>query len=75
MYEGSGYATISDFKWNQGDKIQLKGKSSLYTESDINFGVGSSALDTVIYKNNDVIGVLQDVSGSNFILNSDTVFV
>jgi Ca2+-binding RTX toxin-like protein len=75
FYLGSGKSIITDFKRSDGDKVQLKGNASLYTESDVNWGVGTSALDTAIYKNGDLIAVLQDVSGSSFILNQDVVFV
>lgn len=61
-YLGTGYATITDFKWNEGDKIQVKGSYTDYTLSKTsNFG-GSSALDTAIYKGNDLIAVVQDTT-------------
>jgi Ca2+-binding RTX toxin-like protein len=75
LYTGDGYAIITDFKYQEGDKLQLKGNASLYTESDVNWGIGTPAFDTAIYKSGDLIALLQDVSGSNFILSLDSVFV
>jgi Ca2+-binding RTX toxin-like protein len=75
LYSGDGYAIITDFKYQEGDKLQLKGNASLYTESDENWGIGTSAFDTAIYKSGDLIALLQDVSGGNFILSLDSVFV
>jgi Ca2+-binding RTX toxin-like protein len=58
---GSGYATIVDFHKNsQGDQILAYGVKDNYrldTSSDFS---GSSAKDTAIYYQNDLIGVVQD---------------
>jgi len=49
-YLGSGYATIKDFKYAEGDRVQVAGSTSSYTlNKTSNFG-GTSALDTAIYK-------------------------
>lgn len=66
----SYYATITDFKRTDGDKIQVLGNQSNYIlEKDINL-VGGSAKDTLIYfKNNsgiNLIGVLQDTTNISF---------
>ena len=61
-YLGAGYATITDFKWNEGDKIQVKGSYADYTlDKSYNFS-GTTALDTAIYKGNDLIAVVQDTT-------------
>jgi hypothetical protein len=61
-YLGSGYATITDFKWWEGDKIRIGGSISDYTlNKSQNFG-GSSALDTAIYRYGDLIAVVQDTT-------------
>ncbi|MFE1746978.1 calcium-binding protein [Coleofasciculus sp. H7-2] len=61
-YLGAGYATITDFYWGEGDKIQVKGSYADYTlNKSYSFG-GTSALDTAIYKGNDLIAVVQDTT-------------
>lgn len=68
-YLGSGYATITDFKYSENDKVRLGGTESNYTlDKTLNWG-GTSALDTTIYYGGDVIGVVQDTT--NFYLNLD----
>lgn len=73
-YVGAGYATITDFSWSSGDKIQVKGYSSQYQLKSENWG-GTSALDTAIYSRstNDLIGVVQDTT--NVLLSYDFKFV
>jgi Ca2+-binding RTX toxin-like protein len=71
-YLGSGYATITDFYWSEGDKIQVHGSQSNYSLSFQNWS-GSSANDTLIYSNSDLIGVVQDTT--NVILSADFIFV
>ncbi|MBD2540188.1 calcium-binding protein [Coleofasciculus sp. FACHB-SPT36] len=72
-YLGTGYATITDFKWNEGDKIQVKGSYTDYTLSkSYDFG-GTTALDTAIYKGNDLIAVVQDTT--NVYASADFVSV
>lgn len=61
-YYGSDHATIADFSKKEGDKIQVKGSINSYDlDQTVNFG-GSLALDTAIYKNNDLIAVIQDTT-------------
>ncbi|HEY9835969.1 MAG TPA: calcium-binding protein [Vampirovibrionales bacterium] len=65
FYQGAGYATITDFSYQQGDKIQLFGDSSLYSLGYANWE-GTSATDTLIYYGSDVIGVVQDNTSPSF---------
>ena len=54
------YATITDFQQSQGDKIQINGSIGDYRiVKSQNFG-GKSALDTAIYRGNDLIAIVQD---------------
>jgi Ca2+-binding RTX toxin-like protein len=60
FYLGDGFATILDFKWWQGDTIQVVGSTSDYRlDTTQNFS-GTSDLDTAIYRGNDLIAVVQD---------------
>jgi Ca2+-binding RTX toxin-like protein len=60
FYVGFGYATITDFQWEEVDKIQVKGPLSDYTlDPNVNFG-GGAALDTAIYRSGELIGVALD---------------
>jgi Ca2+-binding RTX toxin-like protein len=66
FYLGEGYATITDFRRRQGDKIEvIGGDSSVISryslDKSLNFS-GSSALDTGIYYLGDLIGVVQDTT-------------
>lgn len=61
QYYGSGYATITDFSRIEGDEIQLAGAAGLYSLGSANWG-GSSAMDTGIYYNGDLIGVVRDTT-------------
>jgi Ca2+-binding RTX toxin-like protein len=59
---GSSFATILDFKAIEGDKIRVNGNVFGYTlDKTFNFS-GGPALDTGIYKNGDLIGVVQDTT-------------
>ncbi len=59
FYLGDGFATILDFKWWEGDKIQVVGSISDYRlDATQNFS-GNLALDTAIYRGNDLIAVVQ----------------
>lgn len=61
-YLGDGYATITDFSSAQGDKIQLAGNISDYSlDQTLNLS-GGTALDTAIYYQGDLIGVVQDTT-------------
>ena len=60
-YRGGGYATITD--WNaSSDTILVAGDYSQYSQLNINYGIGGSALDTGIYYLGDLIAVVQDSS-------------
>lgn len=84
-YTGSDYAIIKDFDANASsifplfldfeyDTIQVSGSLSDYTLSQQSWaGVGSVALDTVIYKGTDVIGIVQDTT--NVSLNRNFLVV
>ncbi len=64
-YQELGYATITDFSWTQGDKIQLGGDASQYS---LAYGdwEGTSATDTLVYYGSDVVGVVQDTTSPSF---------
>jgi Ca2+-binding RTX toxin-like protein len=59
FYQGTGYATITDFNFFEGDKIQVIGSSNNYSLSFQDFS-GSFDLDTLIFFGSDLIGVVQD---------------
>lgn len=62
FYLGDGFAIIQDFKWREGDTIQVVGSISDYRlETSQNFS-GSSAWDTAIYRGNDLIAIAQDTT-------------
>jgi Ca2+-binding RTX toxin-like protein len=58
-YLGSGYTTITDFDYLEGDKIQVAGSISNYSLSFQSWS-GGFALDTLVYFGSDLIGVVQD---------------
>lgn len=69
-----GYATITDFNLQEGDTIQLYGRSGY----DFKLGsmVGNAAIqDTIITYNNDIIGVVQDTDLVNIIRDGIFTFV
>jgi Ca2+-binding RTX toxin-like protein len=72
FYEGEGYATITDFYWEEGDKIQVHGEASDYTLEFTQFS-GTDAIDTLINYQGDLIGVVQDTT--DIILGIDFNFV
>ncbi|BAY76519.1 outer membrane secretion protein [Nostoc linckia NIES-25] len=61
-YLGSGYALIADFKRSEGDKIRVGGSLNSYTLQKTSNFSGSAALDTLIYRNGDLIAVVQDTT-------------
>ena len=67
----SGYATITDFDRTQSDKVQLGGGISDYTVNYSNVS-GTSALDTRLYYQGDLIAVFQD--DISFNIHSDAIF-
>lgn len=73
-YLGLGYATISDFNYLEGDKIQAYGSSKDYSLGQSNW-TGSNALDTLVYYKGDLVAVVQDRSGSDVLLGYDFNFV
>ena len=72
FYLGSGYATITDFYWVEGDKFEVYGSASDYSLTSQNWS-GGSALDTVIRYNNDIIAVVEDTT--NVVNPNDFNFV
>jgi Ca2+-binding RTX toxin-like protein len=67
-----GYATITDFRRAQGDKIQVYGSASNYSLDQSQNLSGQLALDTAIYYSNVLIAVLQDTTIAS--LSSDFIF-
>lgn len=62
FYSQKGYATITDFKQSQGDKIQiLDGLDQYQLVTQRNYG-GSSAKDTAIFREGNLIAVVYDVT-------------
>lgn len=59
FYAGLGYALIIDFNWGEGDLFQLHGSIADYSLGLDNWA-GGLEQDTLIYYQNDVIGVVQD---------------
>ncbi len=70
-YQGLGYATITDWEW-QYDYIEASGSSSEYTLGYSDWS-GTSALDTEIYYNNELIALVQDTT--NVDIARDFIFV
>ncbi|MEW6493242.1 MAG: M10 family metallopeptidase [Cyanobacteriota bacterium] len=60
-YLGTGYAIITDFYWDEGDKFQVYGSESIYSLGVENL-FGTSAADTLIYYQSDLIAVVQDTT-------------
>jgi serralysin len=73
-YLGAGYATITDFNYQQNDKFQAFGSINDYSLGTGNWS-GSGALDTGIYYQGDLIAVVEDRSGYDVLLNYDFNFV
>lgn len=61
-YLGDGFATIADFNSVQGDKIQIAGNIKDYSLDQTLNLAGGIALDTAIYYQGDLIGVVQDTT-------------
>lgn len=69
FYEGSGYATITDFDYFEGDKIQVFGSHTDYNVQDL-------GNDAYIYCNadtNDLVAVVNGGAGINLIPSVDFV--
>ena len=69
---GLGFARITDFDWEQGDKFQVFGEVADYS---LIFGnrYGTSAQDTFIEYQGDLIAVVQDTTAVNLNLDFDFV--
>jgi hypothetical protein len=64
FYQGAGHAVINDFTAALlQDKVLLKGGQADYRLSLENFGVGTSANDTVLRRGTDVIAAFADTNG------------
>lgn len=64
-YLGAGHANITDFNWQEGDKIRLGGSKSSYSLTETSEFSTVGALDTAIKYSGDVIGVVKNVTGLN----------
>ncbi|MGB5975243.1 MAG: M10 family metallopeptidase C-terminal domain-containing protein, partial [Nodosilinea sp.] len=71
-YLGNGYATITDFYWAEGDKFEVYGSQSDYSLGFESWS-GGEAIDTLIYYQSDLIGVVQDTT--DVIASLDFTFV
>ncbi len=71
----SAYAVIEDFQGLEGDVIQLLAadQSAYVLDQSKDFGLGSGAADTAIYKGNDLVAILQDTT--TFSLTTDVSYV
>lgn len=70
-YPGSGYALIHDFYWQDGDKIVVSGDSKQYSLVKNANLVGSAALDTAIYKGDNLLAIVKD--NTNIVASQDFV--
>ncbi|HIK42402.1 calcium-binding protein [Thermoleptolyngbya sp. M55_K2018_002] len=70
---GNSYASITDFSAFQLDKFQVKGALSQYQLDKTRSLEGGAALDTLIYRGNDLIAVVRDTT--NVLLGRDFVVV
>jgi Ca2+-binding RTX toxin-like protein len=74
LYNGPGYAKITDFKASQSDVLQLKSSlnANEYTFTYESMTYGNTAiLDSLIYRGNDLIAVVQDALATA----QNTIFV
>ena len=62
-YLGSGHALIADFNRFEGDKIQIHGPISDYVLVDSLDMTGNGTRDTGIYKNSDLIAIVESRFG------------
>lgn len=58
-YLGSGYALITDFNASEGDKLRIGGGIGDYTLVKDQDLIASSSVETGIYRNGDMIAILQ----------------
>ena len=72
-YLGNGYATITDFSFDETDQIQILGSIADGYSLKLGNWEGSNAKDTGIFYKNDLIGVVEDQNIIN--LNQNQVFI
>jgi Ca2+-binding RTX toxin-like protein len=72
-YLGNGYATITDFSFDETDQIQIIGTITDGYSLGLGNWEGSNAQDTGIFYQGDLIGVVQDQNIIN--LNQNQVFI
>ena len=72
-YFNDGYATITDFKWEEGDTIQVYGSIDDYSLGTSVDWSGGTAYDTAIYYQDNLIGVVED--RTDLVLSLDFTFV
>lgn len=74
-FAGTGYTVISDFKGAEGDKVDLTNSYNNYTYGTGNYAGSSSATDTLIYANGNLIAVVADTNtgSSSFVPSVDIV--
>jgi Ca2+-binding RTX toxin-like protein len=73
FYIGNGYATITDFSFDETDKIQIKGSITDGYSLRLGNWEGTNAQDTGIFYKGDLIGVVQDQNITN--LSQNQVFI
>ena len=68
-YIGIGYAIITDFSWLEGDSFLVFGSIGDYSlDKSQNFS-GGTLLDTLVYYQNDLIGVVEDTTSVSLFLD------
>ena len=58
-YQGLGYATITDFSWEEDDTIRVYGSSEDYSLEYTSWS-GGSAQDTLVKYQGDIVAVIED---------------
>jgi Ca2+-binding RTX toxin-like protein len=72
-YLGNGYATITDFSFDETDQIQIIGSIANGYSLELGNWGGSDTQDTGIFYQGDLIGVVQDKNITN--VNQNEVFI
>ncbi len=72
-YSGAGYAIISDFNWVEGDKVDLTFDPDDYIYQDVFISGIANEADTGIYVGDDLIAVVADATGAEFIPDFDVI--